>query len=226
MITAHWYFDVVSPFSYFQIKQFSAFPAEVRVVPRPVLLAGLLGHWGQLGPAEIPPKRLHTYRFSQWFAQSRSIPFRMPPRHPFNPLAILRLLAAKERGISEIEAAFDVIYGEGRDGEDPETLGQIARLLDPELTGDAVVAAQACATAPEAKAKLRRNTDEAISRGVFGVPTLHVRDEIFWGDDATGMLLAYIQDPNLFASPEMQRLATLPSTVCRASTPAKSEAGS
>jgi hypothetical protein len=61
-----------------------------------------------------------------------------------------------------------------------------------------------------AKDKLRQLTDEAIGRGVFGVPTFHLDGELFWGDDATGMLAAYLNDRSLFRKGEMARIATLP----------------
>ena len=53
-------------------------------------------------------------------------------------------------------------------------------------------AAAARIAAPEVKDELRRNTDEAIARGVFGVPTLAIGDELFWGADATAMAVDYV----------------------------------
>jgi 2-hydroxychromene-2-carboxylate isomerase len=64
--------------------------------------------------------------------------------------------------------------------------------------------------APEVKETLKRNTDEALSRGVFGVPTLAIRDELFWGADATAMAADFIAQGCTFADPEMQRVAALP----------------
>jgi len=59
-----------------------------------VLFAGLLEHWGQKGPAEVPVKRRWTYRWCTWWAQELGIPFRFPAAHPFNPLQHLRLALA------------------------------------------------------------------------------------------------------------------------------------
>jgi predicted DsbA family dithiol-disulfide isomerase len=67
------------------------------------------------------------------------------------------------------------------------------------------------------KAQLRENTDEAIRLGVFGVPTFAVDDHLFWGIDATEMLLDYLDDPQLFDSDEMKRLAYLPVAAARQS---------
>ena len=57
---------------------------------------------------------------------------------------------------------------------------------------------------------LRRSTEEAIAAGVYGVPTFRVRDELFWGDDATGMMLDYLADPRLFETGEYKRVSHLP----------------
>ena len=62
----------------------------------------------------------------------------------------------------------------------------------------------------EVKDELRRNTDEAIARGVFGVPTLALGDELFWGADATAMAADYAAAGCRFADPEYARVAELP----------------
>ena len=70
--------------------------------------------------------------------------------------------------------------------------------------------AQARIDSAEVKDALRRNTDEAISRGVFGVPTLAIGDELFWGADATAMAADYVAAGCRYDNPEMERVATLP----------------
>src|SRR5256886_11848213 len=94
VVKVSWVFDVISPFAYLAFPQLSRLPAHVDVEFVPVLLAGLLRHFGQLGPAEIPSKRRFTYRFALWRARQLGLPMRMPPAHPLNPLAALRLIIA------------------------------------------------------------------------------------------------------------------------------------
>ena len=79
-----WYFDVISPFAYLALREIEDLTKSVTIAYRPILFAGLLQHWKHLGPAEIPPKRIHTYRLCVFEAQRRGIPFRFPPAHPFN----------------------------------------------------------------------------------------------------------------------------------------------
>src|SRR5207253_848663 len=85
-------------FSYLAFPRLVELPPHVQLECVPVLLAGLLKHFGQAGPAEIPSKRRFTYRFVIWRARSMGIPMRMPPAHPFNPLSALRLIIAAGAG--------------------------------------------------------------------------------------------------------------------------------
>jgi 2-hydroxychromene-2-carboxylate isomerase len=205
---ADWYFDFVSPFAYIQMAAFDRFPADLNITLKPVLFAGLLGHWETKGPAEIPAKRRQTYRYCHWLAGKRGIPFKTPPRHPFNPLAVLRLAVALDSEPKAVGAIFRHIWAEGRDGQDPEILAALAASLgvaDLEArVGDAAV-----------KQRLRANTDEAIARGVFGVPSFAIEDEIFWGEDATGMMLDFLDDPELFRRGDLERLRDLPAAARR-----------
>ncbi len=200
---ADWYFDFVSPYAYLQLEAFDRLPDDLEVTMRPVLFAGLLGHWENKGPAEIPAKRRQTYRHCHWLASKRGVPFKTPPRHPFNPLAVLRLAVALEAEPAVVRAIFRHIWADGHDGQNPESLGALARALG---VGD--VAARI--GDPAVKDRLRRNTDEAIARGVFGIPTFVIEDELFWGQDVTGMMLDYLRDPELFRRGDLARLGDLP----------------
>ena len=204
-----WYFDLISPFAFLQLNAFDRLPTGLKIVPKPVLLGAILSHWGQLGPAEIGPKRLHTYRLAQWLASERGVGFTMPERHPFNPLRALRMLAALGPDLRTVRRAFDFVFVEGRVPDTDEAIEDFGRYLM--VSG----AATELAGEQSAKDRLRQLTDEAIGRGVFGVPTFHVDGELFWGDDATGMLIAYLNDRTLFEQDKMARLATLPVGVKR-----------
>ena len=202
------YFDTVSPFAYLMWKALQRKPFELNIRPVPVVFGAILGHWGQLGPAEIGPKRLHTYRYCQWLADREGIPFRFPPAHPFRSLDSLRLIAALDNSEAAIDAVFDAIFLEGLDLAVPDVLAAVGGRL-----GVADVPALIAAT--EAPARLRANTDVAIAEGVFGVPTLAVRGELFWGFDALPMARDYLHRPDMFDQPEMKRLANLPMGVQR-----------
>lgn len=203
MRQVEWYFDFVSPFSYLQLMRFGALPDDLEIAFRPVLFAGLLRHWGHLGPAEIPAKRRFTYRFCQWHADRHRIPFRMPPTHPFSPLRPLRLAVALDSPREIVDAIFRFIWAEGRNVQDnAEWKALTDRIGVPDA--DARIAV------PEVRDALRVATDEAAGRGVFGVPTFIVDGELFWGQDGTEMLQDFLADPALFRSGEMARVSQLP----------------
>jgi 2-hydroxychromene-2-carboxylate isomerase len=61
-----------------------------------------------------------------------------------------------------------------------------------------------------AKDVLRRNTDEAASRGVFGVPSFVIDGEVFWGADALDFARAFLADPSVVRNDETHRLDRLP----------------
>src|ERR1700761_9223337 len=154
-----WIFDLISPFAYLGLQQLAALPSSAEVEFVPVLFAGLLSHHGQLGPAEIAPKRRFTYRFVVWRARQMGVPLRMPPAHPFNPLSALRLVIAAGSHLSAVRTAFDLILRDGCDVSDPATLVELARQLGltdvPGALND-----------PAIKQKLRSNTEWAIERNV------------------------------------------------------------
>jgi 2-hydroxychromene-2-carboxylate isomerase len=163
----------------------------------------LLAAHAHKGPAEIPRKRAFTYRFALWEARRLSIPFKMPHEHPFNPLPLLRLALACDCAPDAVHAIFRFVWRDGRLPDLPIEWAELAadlRLPD----ADRRIAD------PDVKDALRRNTDEAIARGVFGVPTLMVGEELFWGNDATRMCGDYLAQGGRWTDPEYERIAALP----------------
>jgi 2-hydroxychromene-2-carboxylate isomerase len=200
---ADWYFDFVSPFAYLQSEQLAALAPAITIRYKPVLFAALLDAHGQKGPAEISTKRAFTYRYVMWQAGRLGIPLKLPHEHPFNPLPLLRLAVACDCDGAAIHRIFRFVW---RDGRLPDLPIEWA-----ELTHDLGLRdADARIADPEVKATLRRNTDEGIARGIFGVPTLVLRDEIFWGADATQMAADYAAAGCRWVDPEYARAATIP----------------
>ena len=208
-----WVFDVISPFSYLAFQRLKELPGGVELEVVPVLLAALLDHFRQRGPAEIPSKRRFTYRFVLWRARRLGLPLRMPPAHPFNPLAALRLIIAAGSDSRAAGTVLRAVFGEGRDVTDPAVIADLAAQL-------AVADPQAALADPAIKQRLRDNTQWACSRGVFGVPTLVIGEELFWGHDAVDMALDYLEKPQAFADDDMRVIDTLPVAAARIKTTA------
>lgn len=209
------YLDFISPYSYLAFEQL---PVALQglsyaVDYRPVLFAGLLKHHGQLGPAEIAGKRDWTYREVLWKAQHQGVPMRMPAAHPFNPLPLLRLaLACGNQGLANryvCETIFRHVWRGGADAGDAKRFDALRQSLAPARDPGA----------EDVKAELKANTEDAISHGVFGVPTYLVDGKLFWGFDALAMLRAYLDGDAWFAGGEWEQAGQVGAGIVRA--PAK-----
>lgn len=214
MAKVHWYFDFISPFAYLQWQQLLPLhrSGRLHLSPKPILFAALLDHIGQLGPAEIPGKRAFTYRFVQWQAQQTGVQLRFPPAHPFNPMAALRLataVSAREEEIAVIDALFRLIWAEGR-LPDQAALQELAQAFELGELESLIGSAQV-------KAQLRESTEMAVRRGVYGVPSAELEGQLYWGNDATPMLLHALEQPDCWSRAPYAGLGQLPIGVSRKS---------
>lgn len=203
---ARWYFDFISPFAYLQWRRLKTLRDVLAIEPVPILFAAVLDQIGQKGPAEIPGKRRFTYRHVQWRARQDGVPLRFPPAHPFNPLAALRLAIAAGGTAAAIDAIFAQIWQRGEAADTPAALAQTAAVLG-------IADVDAALAAPAVKDALRRNTEAALAHGVFGVPTLALGEELFWGDDATAMAVDYAR--GALSGDDYARIDSLPQAVTR-----------
>lgn len=210
------YFDFISPYAYLAWQRIH--PIAERhgraVALRPVLFAGLLDHWGQLGPAEIPPKRIWTFKQVRRRAARLGVPLQAPPSHPFNPLLGLRLASIASLDDAARRRLVDLLYratwGGGPGITDPAVLA-------PLLAGEGFDAAGLLEAASQAAVKQAVITtgQEAIAAGVFGVPTMIVDGELFWGDDSFEDLDAFLRGEDPFDPSDAARWAELPASAQR-----------
>ncbi len=207
MATIDWYFDFISPYAYFALlKLDETLPADAEIRMRPLLFAGLLNHHGHKGPAEIASKRVWTYQSCAWTAAQAGIPFRFPAAHPYNSLPYLRLCLAAGATRAATRTIFEALWTTGADPADPALVATLADRLGVSL---------ATLAAPEVKQQLRANGEDAIAAGVFGVPTLVIDGQLFWGVDGMAFAAACLADPTVLANDEMRRLANLPIAAAR-----------
>lgn len=216
------HFDVISPYAWLAFDRLPQALAGLDVVVdyQPLLLAGLLGRWGQKGPAEIAPKRAWTYRQVAWLARQQGTPLQLPQPHPFNPLALQRLAlacapAGGTPGRFVVERLFRHVWCRG--GADPADAAALQPLADtlPLLRDPA---------GAEVKGELRARTEAAADAGLFGVPTLVLHPQAgaaepraFFGQDALPMLRAALQGDAWFDGPDWDEAARQPAGVQRRS---------
>lgn len=192
--TLDFYFDYISPYAYFSWRelQYLAEKYDLSVTPHPVVFGKLLDHWGQLGPAEVRPKKDALYRYCDRYARLHGFEFNPPACHPYNPLPALRLSLPEVCGVENqnrvISAIFNAGWSQGADLSCLETLG---RLLD-DLDLDSAALLQAI-NEPATKNSLIDSTQNALNRDVFGVPTFIIEDELFWGNDQLPHIELFLQ---------------------------------
>lgn len=209
------WFDFISPYAYLAWQRIHAV-AEAHgreLVYRPVLFAGLLNHWGQLGPAEIPPKREFLFRQVSRRAAALGVPLQPPPSHPFNPLLGLRLATIElptEQRRRLIDTLWRATWGGGPGIADPAT---VAPLL--EQAGFAAEALITQAQSASCKQRLLETGAAALAAGVFGVPTMIVEGELFWGDDSFAELEPVLRGEDTLDREGLARWASLPASAER-----------
>lgn len=182
--------------------------------PVPVVFGAMLSAHGQIGPAEVPPKSRWMLRDVLRKAAHLNLPIAPPHSHPFKSLVPLRwaccTLDAAAR-LRLIEALWSATWAEGREVSNPQVVAGVAgrvgldaAALEQETQGEAV------------KQRLRANTDAALAAGAFGVPTVFVRGQLFWGYDDLSWLEAVLdgRDP-LGSSPDLSAWARVQPTVQR-----------
>ncbi len=210
----NFYFDVISPYAYLAFEKLpqALEGLSYNVSYRPVVFGAILQHFGQLGPAEIAPKREWTYRQVQWLAREQGAPLAMPASHPFNPIALLRLAlacnASGEAGTCNrfvAETVLRHVWLGGQDAADALRLHSLITQLQPKHAIDD----------PAIKAQLKANTDAAIAQGIFGVPMMEIDGQHFWGLDALPMLRAYLLGDDWFTSPAWRDASGVPAGVAR-----------
>ena len=181
--TITFYFDYESPNAYLAWTQLPNLASRYgfTVDPVPILYAALLDANGQLGPGEQPTKGRWMAKNVLRKASLLGVPLNQPAFLPFNPLLALRvsILPLEDRiRRALIDALFEAVWVRGLHVSEATVVEAVATEIG--LPGRTLVAQ---AQTPEIKSQLRMQTDEAIAKGVFGVPSMMLGEELFWGYD-------------------------------------------
>ena len=201
------FFDFISPYAYVGWTQIRAIAerhgCEVEAIP--ILFAALLNAHGHKGPAEIPPKRVYVFKDAYRKAHAYGVPIAAPATHPFNPLAALRMAAVAPQ---TIDALYRATWVDALRVDQPAVVATIASsIVDPQTV--------ARGQSDEAKALVRANTDRALAAGVFGVPTVIVDGELFWGVDSLPHLDAFLRGEDPVPADAFARWGDLPASASR-----------
>lgn len=204
--TIEFYFDPISPFAWLACRQLPRLQAAGLTIDcRPVLFAGLLNAHGQKGPAEIPAKRVYTFHDVVRQAAQLGLPFQGPPSHPYNPLRALRMCSAVEDNAVRLALAEALLVACWEQGQDLSDVSVLAKIADQCGLGQRQLLL--ASEQPTVKAALQAQTDGAIRAGIFGVPTLVLDGELFWGSDRIDTILWRLQNPRQDSTALTQLLA-------------------
>ena len=185
------WFDFSCPYAYVASTRIEALARRVgaELDARPMLLGGVFRARGtpqNLSATLNPAKALHNMHDMRRQAQQAGVPLVMPPGHPLRTVEALRCLLAVGAPFMPLAHRFYRAYwAEGRDIGQGEVVAAILR-----EAGLDAAAVRERAASEAIKEELRRRTDEAVARGIFGVPSCFVGDEMFWGQDRLDMVEA------------------------------------
>lgn len=179
------YFDFGSPTAYLAHTQLPGITADTgaELVYRPVLLGGLFQATGNASPAMNPAKGAYMMRDLARFARRYGVPLGFNPFFPINTLQLMRLATALQQCqpahfLPFVSAVYQATWVDGRNVGDEAVVCGLLRDLGADA--DAVLA---LARDEEVKARLKQETEQAVRRGLFGLPAMFVNDELFWGQD-------------------------------------------
>lgn len=193
---AYFYYDIISPYVYFFLKSRKVLEEKLELIPIPIFFPGLLRLQDNRGPAEVAEKRIHTYQFCVWKAQQLKLPFQFPNRHPFASAPAQRLLLQNKADLAMLDKAFDFVWGQGHDPELEwkdfcEAIGLPKNTPKPQDE--------------QIKKALIDTTQTAANHGVFGVPSIRINEQVFWGNDSIDWALEYLNKPEMFSEKEFQK---------------------
>ena len=177
------YFDFVSPYSFLAHKEIRKIENKtgIKIRYRPVLLGGLHNLHGIKAPAFIPAKAKHMVRDCKLIAERNNVKFKFNTYFPIKTLSLMRgVLVAEEDNIKDyfINNIFNTIWQDGLNMNDEIIIQKVLKNLNVNPKTFTLRSSSS-----SIKDSLRKKTNEAYEKGIFGAPTFVSNNKIFWGQD-------------------------------------------
>ena len=177
------YFDFISPYSFLAHKEVRKIENKIGIKIRykPVLLGGLHNLHGIKAPAFIPAKAKFMVRDCKLIAERNNIKFKFNSYFPIKSLNLMRgVLIAEEDNIKNyyIDNIFNTIWQDGLNMNDDVIFQKVLKNLNINPKSFSLRS-----TSSSIKDSLRKKTNEAYEKGIFGAPTFVSNNKIFWGQD-------------------------------------------
>jgi len=177
------FFDFGSPTTYLAHTQMPGIAERTgaEVAYRPMLLGGVFKATGNQSPVTLPAKAKWMGSDLQAFARRYGVPFERNRWFPINTITLMRgAVAMQKQGrlAPYADAIFHAMWVEPQNMNDPQVVSTVLTKagFDPKELLTAI-------EDQSVKDELRTNTEEAVSRGVFGAPTFFVGERMFFGQD-------------------------------------------
>ena len=184
------YFDFVSPYTYISFQQIKLlkFKQNFKFKLKPMLLGGLHNLHAIKAPAFIPAKAKFMIRDCKMVCEKYKIPFKFNSYFPIKTIALMRgVLIAEEDGMANnyIDKIFEALWMSGLNLNDQQVIDKVLKNLDINPKTFSLRLSN-----QNIKDELKKRTQEAYEKGVFGAPTFLVNNKIFWGHDRLEYALA------------------------------------
>ena len=177
------YFDFISPYSFLAHKEIIKIERKnsIKIKYKPILLGGLHNLHGIKAPAFIPAKAKHMIRDCKLIAEKNNIKFKFNSYFPIKSLNLMRgVFVAEEDNYKSlyIDSIFNAIWQDGLNMNDENVIHKVLKNLNINpKTFDLRSASSSI------KESLRKRSNAAYERGIFGAPTFVSNNKIFWGQD-------------------------------------------
>ena len=177
------YFDFVSPYSFLahqEIKKIEI-KEKVKIKYKPILLGGLHNLHGIKAPAFIPSKAKFMIRDCKLIAEKNKLKFKFNSYFPIKTLSLMRgVIIAEEDDFQKfyIDKIFDAIWKDGLNMNDQNIIDKVIKNINVNPKTFFLRS-----SSQSVKTLLRKKTDDAFDKGIFGAPTFMVNNKIFWGQD-------------------------------------------
>ena len=183
------YFDFISPYSFLAHKQIRKIEKEnaVKIKYMPIFLGGLHNLAGIKAPGFIPIKAKYMIKDCKLWAEKYDIIFKFNNYFPIKTLDLMRCaLVAEKKELTRnfINKVFDAIWKDGLNLNDNIIVEQLLKNLDINPKIFLIEASDL-----EIKDELKKRTDDAYKKGIFGAPSFIVNNKIFWGQDRLEFVL-------------------------------------
>ena len=177
------YFDFVSPYSFLAHKELRIIEKKegIKIRYQPILVGGIHNLHGIKAPAFIPAKAKHMIRDCKLIAIKKGVKFKFNSYFPIRSLNLMRgVLVAEEDNIKShyIESIFNTIWQDGLNMNDQIVIEKVLKNLNVNPKTFFLRS-----TSSIIKDSLRKRTNDAFEKGIFGAPTFVVNNKIFWGQD-------------------------------------------